>query len=519
MANLKAAEDAKTAFLEANAIEADVDAAATQVRLEAAVGTAEDALVTASTEDANSTDDVLFELGVSYSKNDTPGVKAAKLADAETAAQKKITDATKAVAEAQTALNAKSALAAAAKTLDERTKAVETANKAATDALSTQEGDVAALRVLLGDNSLAVNISDNTVPNVIGVNATTKKLEVLKTFAEATTTSAEELALANKLLASINARIDADKNLAAIELSETQAKFGAYIQDFASSDGESAFYDLAKVFLGSKVTSTETNYATLTDANKASVTNSAIVAELTKQKGIVTSGLDSKDSITFAADGSISNTNVTGTDALAALGAYNALWAKVAAFVTAVDGTNGVSDSKTNLLSTLATKQADLKAAEALDKALDKLVADLKEAQATTEELKAKDKAIADAKATFEDLGIEVPVTLDSVHVGTTENDVYVAAGASATLVNFGLEGKDLLFIGKDFTLNTGALKDGNDAVLEVFFIQDGNNAKVVLETKTYGSNESKVDEVEITLTGVKAADLTLTEDGFVTLA
>lgn len=79
-------------------------------------------------------------------------------------------------------------------------------------------------------------------------------------------------------------------------------------------------------------------------------------------------------------------------------------------------------------------------------------------------------------------------------------------------------EGEDVLYIGEGFTLNEGQLADGDDTALEVFFIQDGNNTQVVLETKVYGSSEAGVDETVITLTGVNAGDLILSADGLITI-
>lgn len=528
LAALKAAQDAKAAFLKAQAIEGETDVAVTQARLEKAVTDAETALVDASAangdllSDGTTTateDGVLKQLDVSFASTDTDGVKAAKLADAQTAAQKKITDATTALKAAQTAIDAKPALAAAAKTVNDRADAYTAATKAVTAAEITEAGDFAALK------KAVTTATTDTAPTPTGAVAsiievgTDGKLKLVKTWAEASTTTAEQLALANKLIASSTVRLDAEKKEAAIALSLVEAKAAAYVQDFTTA-ADTDFLALANELL-----KPSTAYTVVNDELKSKVTGNAISNELTALKGLVTAGLASSESIVFDADGLITNTiTVPSGDTTSALykaneakTAYNALWGKVDTFVDTVDG--ATTAENTTLLKDLAAKKAALESAEDLSEALNELLADLTEATEVTAELKAKTDAVTEANEAFEALGLEVPQLVDALKVATAENDLYLAGSVSAEIVNFGLQGDDLLFIGTQFTKNAGALKDGNDAVLEVFFIQDGNNAQVVLETKPYGSNEDGVDEITITLTGVKAADLTLTEDGFVTLA
>lgn len=152
--------------------------------------------------------------------------------------------------------------------------------------------------------------------------------------------------------------------------------------------------------------------------------------------------------------------------------------------------------------------------------ALEKALGEQTDAQTDVDTLAELNDAIDAAEKAFEDNGFEVPVILGAGStVATADADIFLVGTAlESTIINFGFQGDDALYIGTDFTLNEGALTDGDASLLEVFFIQDGNNAKVVLETKAYGSNEAQVDEIEITLTGVDAGQLSLDADGFVTL-
>ena len=66
--------------------------------------------------------------------------------------------------------------------------------------------------------------------------------------------------------------------------------------------------------------------------------------------------------------------------------------------------------------------------------------------------------------------------------------------------------------------MNTGALTAGNNAVLEVFFIQNGANTDVVFENVAFGSASALELETTITLVGVTAANVHLV-DGLITVS
>jgi len=139
----------------------------------------------------------------------------------------------------------------------------------------------------------------------------------------------------------------------------------------------------------------------------------------------------------------------------------------------------------------------------------------LEDAQAAADELEGLQDAVDEAVADFTAEDYAAPITLGASNFGTTDSDIFVAGTVNSTVTNFGRSGDDVLFVGSGYTLNEGALSTGDDAVLEVFFRQSGNNAVITIESKAYGSDSGDVHTV--TLTGVNVDDLTF-ENGIITL-
>ncbi len=80
------------------------------------------------------------------------------------------------------------------------------------------------------------------------------------------------------------------------------------------------------------------------------------------------------------------------------------------------------------------------------------------------------------------------------------------------------LLGTDKIYIGSTYTV-AADIDEGNNAVLEVFITEDGSgNAVISLEESVFGSNAATPEFVEITLTGIDMADVTIT-NGVVTVA
>jgi len=132
----------------------------------------------------------------------------------------------------------------------------------------------------------------------------------------------------------------------------------------------------------------------------------------------------------------------------------------------------------------------------------------LVDANAAAAQLKSLDAAVTAATDAFAAHDYIAPSFLGASAFGTTGSDIFVVNKVNSTITNFGRSGDDALFIGNGYTLNTGDFaKDGKDDVLEVFFVQQGNNTVVTIETKAFGSNSVEA-EIKITLTGVDADDL-----------
>jgi len=126
-----------------------------------------------------------------------------------------------------------------------------------------------------------------------------------------------------------------------------------------------------------------------------------------------------------------------------------------------------------------------------------------------------------EAQAAVADLGVNLVTSAASMNA-TAEDDLFIVNG-DAGINLFGLNGVDRLFVGTDYVKGTGDLTkfEGDASVLEVFFVQNGADTDVVIETKAFASNSStagNADLVTITLTGTNAADLSF-ENGFVVTA
>jgi len=176
-----------------------------------------------------------------------------------------------------------------------------------------------------------------------------------------------------------------------------------------------------------------------------------------------------------------------------------------AAAIIAYDA--AVAASNSSVAATRATALGTEGAAETIADLADAEEA-LVDANAAAAQLKSLDAAVVAATDAFGDNDYADPVFLGASAFGTTGSDIFVATKVNSTITNFGRAGDDALFIGTGFTLNKGDFAtDGKDDVMEVFFVQSGNNTVVTIETKAFGSNSAEA-EIKITLTGVDADDL-----------
>ncbi|XKH59391.1 hypothetical protein LG290_11960 [Halomonas sediminis] len=117
-----------------------------------------------------------------------------------------------------------------------------------------------------------------------------------------------------------------------------------------------------------------------------------------------------------------------------------------------------------------------------------------------------------------EEFGIENLVDLEAAsEAGTAgEGDLYLYSENSVNVEMSNFEAEDILFLGTDFSrVDLGeddVLADarlGETGTLEVFFQQDGDNAKLFVEQfEGAGSALNNGEITEVTLTGVNVADL-----------
>jgi hypothetical protein len=159
--------------------------------------------------------------------------------------------------------------------------------------------------------------------------------------------------------------------------------------------------------------------------------------------------------------------------------------------------------------------KADQTAITNLTKAVDALTA----ANTDAAQLKALNDTIAADIKVFVDHDLAAPSTLDGTAVvATAASDIYVAGDTGTSISLFGLLGTDSLYIGSDYVLNTGKLTTGNNAALEAFVAQAGNDTTIKLETSVFGSNAAAPEVVTITLVGVDATHVHLS-NGIITVA
>ncbi len=177
-----------------------------------------------------------------------------------------------------------------------------------------------------------------------------------------------------------------------------------------------------------------------------------------------------------------------------------------------------------NLADAIAQANVDIKASEQAIADQEKAEANYRKLVSLDEQRDALVKEVEDAKEALGDAGYEVtPVDTDGATAPvTSENDAFIfelAGGEDASITGFGLQGDDVLFIGADYVLNTGAVATGNDSVFEVFFTQGATAAdtNIVIETEAYGSDLPST-VATITLTGVSADQLALV-DGYIQVA
>lgn len=402
-------------------------------------------------------------------------------------------------------LNASIAKENADKAVVDATTAQTAAQKVVND-LDLTAGAKTALANVAGAMTV-VKLAEGAMPTASQIQTEVTGLQALATTAQTTADATNAVALRATSDAAATAVTTVTTGVNALKAAISGVTFGA---DEATTEGAVAALTADAVTDGFISAADKT--AIDTAFNDALTDAASLTAAVTAATGAAD------------ANNNINERTATATAADAAADAAEA------ADTAAADAAQAVTDfqnlvnlyntaAATNpLAAALETAQTGVKTAEDAIKTLTEKVADLTNAQALVTELGKLNDAIDAAKEAFTDNDFTLPVTVSAgSNLATASSDIFVAGSADGSITNFGLLGDDSLYIGSDYTLNTNAEgKNGNNSVLEVFLIQDGNDTKVVLETETWSSNSTD-DEVVITLVGVSVDDLKL-DNGLITI-
>jgi hypothetical protein len=466
LAALDVATKAKADFL----VSVDGDKTHLPSDIEAAIGTKVSASVTA-----------IDDLVVGNYTAASAGVKAALLADQVAANSTKLTADQKVLADANTAVSKVAGLTDALATLAAADTAVTSAQAGVKAANIDLAAKLAAYNTANG-TTVTVN-ADGTVAGLIEINADTKALQLVSGVTD------EKKPGVAALLASSTAHEAADAGLASAVKADAAAQANVDGLDLTTK----AQGDLKGIAAAMTIVKLDTG---------AVPTTAQITTELTQLDAIKKSTADIAAAAPADADKAAAAT--------AAATAYNTFKTLVDTF-KADDNGNPLVKAQTD--ATAAVK-ADADAIAALSKA----VAALDAANVTAAQLAAVNGQLKAANDAFTSHDLQLPVSLTGTQVATAGADIYVAGKADASILNFGLLGSDSLYVGSQYTLNTGKLSTGNNSVLEAFVAQSGTDTTIKLEKTVFGSNAATPEVVTITLTGVDATKVHLT-NGIITVA
>lgn len=324
-------------------------------------------------------------------------------------------------------------------------------------------------------------------------------------------------AAADKLTAAVNAKTLSDnaevKALADIQVKDANAAYAAP----GSVDGYDA---TTKIVTGA---GGATTIAAFDTTKKVFVFDLAATAE---QKALYQPLVDAANAQYLALKG----VEDAGTVKTAADGKVTT-FAPSASSPTLVDAFAGVKDASGNPVAAnagaaktaLATDAAALKTANDAIKTLNDNIAIVNGVGAKLDQIKALQSNIDAANKAFTDAGYAVPVEVKATLFATTGDDVYLSSKDTLAATLYVFAGKDVIYAGKGYELNTtGDLTKGDDAKLEVFFKTNGTGTDVYIEQKAFGSHvagaaDATKDIAKITLVGV-TADKLVFKDGFISI-
>jgi hypothetical protein len=411
----------------------------------------------------------------------TAGVRSALLADQITANNTKLTADQKVLSDVNASISKVVGLSAAVATLDAANTAVTNANAADKAAGIDLAAKLAAYNA---QNTTQVTVAaDGTVAGLITVNADTKALQLATGVTEAKNPGV------TALLASSTALEAAD----AVVTNSVKAQVAA----------QTAVNDLDLTVAAQADLKDIANSMTYVKLEAGAMpTTAQITTELSQLDAV------SKSAAAIAAQPG--STAAQQADAAKALAAYNSFNTKVTTFHN--------DDNANPLISAQTAATAAIKADSDAITALAKATATLDGANAAATQLAAVNSQIKAAGDAFTAHDMVQPVALTGTAVATAGSDIYVAGKVDASILNFALLGNDSLYVGSQYTLNTGKLTTGNNAVLEAFVAASGNDTTIKLEKTAFGSNAATPEVITITLTGVDATKVHMT-NGIITVA
>lgn len=353
-----------------------------------------------------------------------------------------------------------------------------------------------------------------------------------KTAAHVTGTTAAqidaELALTK---ANLDAQLTADQKVLA-DLNTQLSNFGkttdgagasAAVSTYLAADEANTAAGKAAVLSQASLDAAQLKLETLSGATVDAVT---VGQNVTLNTGAVTLATYDSVSKTYVLGSGITEAKYVGvTGYVAALNedvaadkAVTVALDKLAAATASVNAFTADVDPNTVGVQTLKSLADTIKGENTTIAADNKAIADNNSAVATYKQLVAVDaqqtaleKAVTDATATMDKAGYAVTQLDGATHLASAGSDAFIFADKNDSISGFGLQGKDVLFVGADYALNTGAVATaGNNSALEVFFTQGATAAdsKVVIETSAFGSNAATPEVATIDLTGVSVDHL-----------
>jgi len=404
-----------------------------------------------------------------YEAAGTANLRAALVADKVAANQTALTNAQTSVTNANAEIAKVAGLTAAVATLTAATTASSTAVKAQTTAQADLAAKEASFEVLNGNSNITIDPANGTVANLIVQNTAKTALVLAPNVTETTNPGV------TALLASINSKMAADVAVANAAKVVTSAQANVNYLDMGTSE----------------INALEAIKALMKDVPVAAGALPTM-AQIATQKAILDAGTDTAAKAAFdTAVGTYDNAAPTN--------------ARVAALTSA---TSSATDAN--------------KAIETLTKA----TTALSTAVAVQDQLVSVNGSIAAATKAFVDNGLVAPQEVSGAVLATAASDIYIAGKTDGSINLFGLLGKDALYIGTGYTLNstattnatTGVITGGNDSVLEAFIFKGTDGAHIVLEQSIFGSSATNAEVVEITLVGIDVANVQL-NNGIITIA